>query len=74
MDDLQGLDEVLHVDQRPGAVLGVDRPGPDELLDLEPSEPTAAVQVERLGAVDEPVAERLDLAPQAAGRPRRRGA
>ena len=62
--DLQGLDEVLHVDQRPGAVLGVHRPGADELLDLEPAEPAAAVQVERLGAVNEPVPEFFDLATQ----------
>src|SRR5262249_13105195 len=60
--DLKGLNEVLHIDQRPGTELGVQRPGLYELLDLEPAEPEAAVEVERLGAVDKPGPGCLDLA------------
>ena len=63
--DLQRLDEVFRVHQAPRAVLGVDRAGLDELLDLEATHPEAAVQVERFGAVDEAVAERLDLGDRA---------
>ena len=72
--DLHRLDEVFDVDQGPGLSLALIRPGLHALLELHPPHPAIAGQVERLGAVDELVAERLDRARSARGRRRSGGA